>query len=460
MPRSLLLHIGLSKTGSSSIQRVLAQQRQALQALGVYYPTSAGWANHALLPALVCGNKRLLWAFHPIVWEGTTPEARLARFAAEWRAEMDALPPWATRAIVSAEQIGMLMRTDADCLALAAFLRRDFDDIRVLVYLRRQDLHLASAYSQWLRGGVIRPAEVPAGGTDIFPEYDYGEIVRRFGVAFGPDRVIPRIFDRKDLAGGDVVEDFFTVAGFRVEVPPEDPHKNANLSLSLEGQALLHAAGTYLLGRDGNESWRDSPTWRRLAEAVSERYPGRGWQPTRDEAREFIGRFAATNEYVRARYFPDRPSLFSTGFDDLPETPRTLPRDGVVGAALEVLFHEVSVGNLREANGAMARFRLLRQLGDRKGMRSALIRAVKFAPEVLAPHLRLAEMSFADGDIKQAEEHVRAAKAIAPEDEQVVRLDKRVVVALRQAQRAAAGAPAAPPAEAHKPVNAPIRAAQ
>src|SRR5271167_2149586 len=109
MTRHLILHIGLSKTGSSSIQRVLASQREALQQLGVYMPQSPGWANHALLPASLVNDRRALWGFHPATWDGLTPAGRIARFEAEWRAEMAALPDWATRFIITAEQVGGLL---------------------------------------------------------------------------------------------------------------------------------------------------------------------------------------------------------------------------------------------------------------------------------------------------------------------------------------------------------------
>ena len=40
---------------------------------------------------------------------------------------------------------------------LRRFLAPYFDTMRVLVYLRRQDMHAASVYSQKLRGRVITP---------------------------------------------------------------------------------------------------------------------------------------------------------------------------------------------------------------------------------------------------------------------------------------------------------------
>ena len=87
----LVLHIGLWKTGTTSIQRVMAARRAELAALGVHYPRSPGHANHQLLPAAFVPVERL-GDFHPDTWDGMAPASRLARFRTEFDAEMAALP--------------------------------------------------------------------------------------------------------------------------------------------------------------------------------------------------------------------------------------------------------------------------------------------------------------------------------------------------------------------------------
>jgi hypothetical protein len=426
MKRHLILHIGLSKTGSSSIQRVLAEQRPAMEARGVYYPTSPGWANHALLPASLVNDAAILWGFHPGTWEGMTQPARLERFRAEWRAEMDALPDWATRCVISAEQIGGLLREQDEVDRLADTLRPYFDPIEVVVYLRRQDQHVASAYSQWLRGGVLEDPALPPGGTEIHVEYDYGPMLDRYANAFGEAAIRPRIFSRKTLVGGDVVEDFFAVAGFTLPVPPDAPNKNANLGITLEGQALLLMEGRRLAAEAQDANWRDQPTWRRFAEAVSERFAGRGWRPARAEAEAFMARFAATNEQARRRFFPNQATLFDMDFSDLPDQPEAADPARLAPAALELALYEMHRSTVREAEAAMAQFRLMRRLGDRRGMRTNLVRAVKHAPDLLGARIGLVEYFLEEGDMLQAEEHWQAAARISPEEPRLRNLRRRM----------------------------------
>jgi hypothetical protein len=426
MKRHLILHIGLSKTGSSSIQRVLADQRPALQEMGIFMPHSPGRANHGLLPASLVNDTAILWGFHPGIWEGMSREARLERFRREWAEEMASLPAWAERCIITAEQIGSLMRQDNEVQRLADMLHAHFATVQVVVYLRRQDQHLASAYTQWLRGGVMEDPALPEDGPETLFEYDYGPMLARYARAFGQDAVCPRIFSRATLVGGDVVEDFFAAAGFSIPVPDEAPNKNANAGITLEGQALLLAAGRKLTAQTGTTAWRDLPSWRRFAEAVGECCAGSGWRPTRAEAQRFLARFAVTNEQVRARYFPNQATLFDMDMSDLPEQPLHADPGLIAQTALDLAMHEAAHTTNREAETAMGQYRLLKKLDDRHGMRVTLTRAVKFGPALLAPRLALADLFIADGDKLQAREHLAAAARIDPEHPKLRNLQRRM----------------------------------
>ena len=416
MKRPLTLHIGLSKTGSSSIQHVLAGQRAALLAQGVYLARSPGWANHALLPAAVVDDTKVLWGYHPATWEGLSPPVRIARFREEFAAEMSGLADDVARVVITAEQLGGVLREPGEVARLAELLAPYFDPVQVVVYIRRQDQHAASAYTEWLRSGTMRDPGLPAGGVEKHPEYDYGGLLDRWAGVFGQDAVVPRIFARDRLVDGDVVADFLAVTGLALPALADDAPRQSNLSLSAPAQHLLLAAGRRMAARAGETLWRDTPAWRHLASSVSEALPGRGWRPTRAEAAAFLARFDATNERARARFFPGQATLFDTSVADLPAEPAPVPQADVLEAAVDALLHEVHASAQREAQAAMAQYRLSRRLGDRPAMRTCLVRAVKFAPGLLAARLRLAEFFLEDGDLRQAGQHAEAALRIAPED--------------------------------------------
>ena len=422
MSRHLVLHIGLSKTGSSSIQRVLAAQRPALERQNIYLPASPGWANHAMLPASLVQDPRILWGFHPGTWQGLTPAARIAQFRDEFKAEMASLPGWADTIIITAEQIGGLLRTDDEVARLADLLAPYVSSVQVIVYLRRQDQHVASAYSQWLRGGVLAEPGMPQGGPAELPEYDYGGLVQRYGRVFGEASIVPRIFARDRLVQGDVVADFLHLARATLEIPANDPLLQANVSISAEGQRLLLEAGRRLKGGNADDAWRDTPQWRLLAEAVTRALPGRGWQPTRSEAQEFMQRFANTNEIVRRRYFPDQPHLFDMDFSSLAPSRESQQENATSHAAIDVLLAEMKVAASREAEAAMAQFRLFSKLADTQGMQKSLMRAIKFAPELVTARTRMAQMSIERGDRRSAIEHLKVAMRLEPDQPRLVKL--------------------------------------
>jgi len=424
MPRQLILHIGLSKTGSSSIQRVLAGQRDALTAQGVFYPRTPGWENHQLLPASIVADPNALWDVHPGTWEGMKPEARLALFREQFAAEMDGMPAETTRCVISAEQCASLLNTDDDVGRLAALLRRWFDPIRVVAYLRRQDKHAASAYTQNLRVGILADPKLPDGGPRELLQYDYGGLLDRWARAFGESAMVPRIFEREALTGGDAVQDFLNIAGISLDALDDNPDRLANPSVTLAGQELLRRAGRAYEAEGGSRPWRDSPAWRRLTSCITEAMPGRGWTPTRSEAQAFMARFAATNEHARARFFPDRVTLFPENYSDLPETQPHVSAEQITEAALAALMHETATGAKRQAEAAMGQFRLHRRLGEKGPVRANLIRAVRYDPDLLVARLCLAEFFIEEGDLRQAREHAEAALRIAPNNQKAARLDR------------------------------------
>jgi tetratricopeptide (TPR) repeat protein len=437
MPRQLILHIGLSKTGSSSIQRVLAGQRDVLAAQGVFYPRSPGWENHMLLPASIVADPNALWDVHPGTWEGMKPEVRLAQFREQFAAEMAGMPAEAKRCVISSEQCASLLNHDDDVARLAALLRQWFDPISVVAYLRRQDKHAASAYTQNLRVGILADPALPEGGPTQLVQYDYGGLLDRWARAFGDAAMVPRIFERADLTGGDAVHDFLEIAGISLPALQDNPDRLANPSVTLAGQELLRRAGRTLEAQGSDRPWRDSPAWRRLTASITEAMPGRGWTPTRAEAEHFMAKFAATNEHARARFFPNRATLFPEDYAELPETLPAISTEDVADAALAALMYETGAGAKRQAEAAMTQYRLHKRLGEKGPARANLIRAVRFDPDLLIARLCLAEFFIEEGDLRQAKEHAEAALRIAPDNPKAARLD-RLARGERPAKAAAA----------------------
>ena len=423
----LILHIGQSKTGTSSIQRVLGARRAALAALGVCYPSSPGWANHGMLPASLVPLD-MLGHFHPNLWEGMGPEARLARFRREFAAEMAALPANTRLVVLSAEQCGGLLSTREAIGRLRDLLAPLAARIRVVMYLRRQDSHFASGYTQGLRVAQIGPPTLPRVGPERLRHYDYAAQLDDWAAVFGEAAIEPRIFERGRLLNGDVVDDFLALAGIPLAVPADDPDRQSNLSLTPGAIDLVRAMGGALKAGPGGLS-AASPLWRRFIASVSDALPGSGWKPAPAEAAAFLARFEVVNETVRRRWFPDQPTLFAEAPPApapgaAPAPPPPIDTAAALEAACALLVHEIRAAAEREANQLATNGRLLDRLGESGPALNSYRAALRAVPDHPVAQQRLGEAALAAGDRAAAEAHLAVLRRAHPDHALTERLAK------------------------------------
>lgn len=200
----LILHIGTHKTGTTAIQRFMAQNAATLeQRFGLCY-LSTGRPNH---PTITHGHHLLAWASQSD--PGYRDHERMFGTGDVWEPLASELQTRnARRHVVSSEEFDRL--DEHDVSALADRLRDQ--DVRVIVYLRRQDQFVQAMY----RTDVVYSAEARA-----LDEYlqkpptplDYLALLGAWERAFGRERLIVRHYQRGSLAQGDVVRDFCQLLG-------------------------------------------------------------------------------------------------------------------------------------------------------------------------------------------------------------------------------------------------------
>jgi tetratricopeptide (TPR) repeat protein len=428
----LILHIGTSKTGTSSIQRVLGARRPALDAAGIRYVTSPGVQNHLLLPASLVPAESLR-NVHPGVWEGVSPAARLARFRQDFAREMAELPARIHTLLFSAEAFSGMLNTPARIAALRDLLAPHAGEARVIVYLRRQDAHFASGYATRLRVGAAVAPTFPEDGPDRLRQYDYAALLDDWAAVFGEAAVQPRIFEPSSLAQGDVVDDFIAAAGLPLTVPAEEALRRSNLSLTPGALDLLRAVAGQLR-REGGFS-PEAVAWRRLVATVNDALPGRGWRADPAQAARFLARFEAVNEAVRRRWFPDRPSLFR----DMPSAPPAAeaapPNEIDAAAALEAaciaLLREVEAGARREAELQEGLARLQERQGDPAVALGTWRAVLRVAPDHKLAQQRLAEAALEAGRLEEAQARLGVLQRAHPGD----RVTERVARLLARARK-------------------------
>jgi hypothetical protein len=186
----ILIHAGIHRTGTTSIQTILAENRELLRSHGIAYPGED--KNH----------QSLAWALK----RGECPTANLAKLL-ETCAGFESV-------VFSAEDFCILSD-----LGWVHDLSRIYET-RVLFYLRRQDHWMMSWYNQhvkWPFSLHISQMDKTSflGCIDEFHWLDYAKLLGRWADAVATGQVIPAIVEDGQIE--NVVTDLFR----HLQLPPD-----------------------------------------------------------------------------------------------------------------------------------------------------------------------------------------------------------------------------------------------
>lgn len=294
----ITIHIGLEKTGTTTIQGFLNRKRDALLETGILFPTSPGKSNQTLLAAAAMSEKVNIRA-RAIERLGPDFDVALAR---EIKAEIDEAKP--ERLLFSNEHCSSRLHSVEEVRKLKSYLEQFGDAFAVLVYLRRQDEFLLSTYSTSVKSGSVKPFMIPK-GRKLHARYDYRVLLELWGGVFGQEAMRPRLFQPSAWVGGDLLTDFCDAAELDLT---EREAPTRNLSLSAEGLEVLRQINKVSGGeRDG-----------RVVRAAGALTEGPKLSLSTAARREFMRHFEDSNRWVAERFF-DRDDLFEEVQDGLAE---------------------------------------------------------------------------------------------------------------------------------------------
>ncbi|MCA0177118.1 MAG: sulfotransferase domain-containing protein [Proteobacteria bacterium] len=209
----ITLHIGLNKTGTSSIQDMLSMNPGPLGALGIVYPE----------------HGRMGTAHHNVAkWLKKMPgdaDPRQDELGKALCAELANTP----RAILSSEEFHTL--TSRGVKLLSKLLSGH--DVKVYLYVRDHLRYMASWYQQSIQSTHLSLS------FDKFCDYAHAPfmaVADRWAASFGQDNVVLRLYDRAALRNKDVVSDLLYEAlgiddlkGFERKPRDSNPSLSGNL---------------------------------------------------------------------------------------------------------------------------------------------------------------------------------------------------------------------------------------
>lgn len=305
-----IIHIGMPKAGSSSIQEFLKINREALLARGIRYaPLNPAFGSQFELAAtgVVLSGGSIRDEDARKVLQLRTPADERA-YVDRYRAVLDAgLRDWAEPLFVgSSEHILPWMDTPEPIAALDAFLNARFDEVRYVLYLRAQAEHLLSSYSERIRRGET--LDLATHIEKRSKHLNLNHIARRWESVVGVGRLTIRLLTRDALVGGDLIQDFCAVLGTGRDGLTAPPRMNT--ALSVEEIALRRRLNRWLPVRrsGGGENFAYQTALRFAGRRLPR--PGTPLTLTPELRAQIDATFAHSNERLRARRFPGRTTLF------------------------------------------------------------------------------------------------------------------------------------------------------
>lgn len=214
MKKALYLHIGMGKTGTTALQDFFWENRLLLINHDIRYPRygSVAHAHHLLSPHI----PRFLegvWEFKPVSdWAPTLVVAAQKRI------------------LLSSELIAWA--SDEAVRAFCAEVSKWFD-LRVVIYLRRQDNVIMASYNQQIKAGPQK-RRIDQIYLAQVERFDYMKIMAPWVESVGAENVIVRPYERKQFYADDIRRDFMHgVFGIELDDRFQLSNDNANPRLSL-----------------------------------------------------------------------------------------------------------------------------------------------------------------------------------------------------------------------------------
>jgi hypothetical protein len=249
--KSLVLHIGMPKTGTTAIQGFLAHNRKKLIQQKVLYPECGVPVNQhtALVKSIV--SPLFDWVHFNQAIDQFDARNYVVDILAQCesngcnQAILSSEYLWASPAMQAGPNYHLPSQENFDCIRKIVRVCHDifsiFEKIKIVVYLRRQDDWLDSFFNQQLKDGFPIPStnELLNGAKNYLL---YHANLTMWAEYFGKENLVVRNYDC--LPDRDVVKDFVKIARLRSRplIQPKKTQDFVNAKLSRKSVALMQQA--------------------------------------------------------------------------------------------------------------------------------------------------------------------------------------------------------------------------
>ena len=288
-PQTLFLHIGRHKTATTSIQMFLHKNsRTLLKHFQVLYPVTGrkGGPAHHNLASSVRRNP------HPKF----PPEKSFQEYLEELSKEVGKNRK-AKSVVLSSEVF-----TEAPDLKTLQEIESYFPNLKIILYLRRQDQMLESVYSEFIMTGNAKDSMEEWRKKYNKEELNHNALVTKFAVIFGAEKIMVRPFEKVQLFHQDIIKDFLKIIGIESYdrfIELERVYNPANGVTALKVMRFLNQSGVPM---------KDKTVFLRTLRALYQDESKNSLTP--ENANALIDHFAPLNDLIAKHFLNGQEHLF------------------------------------------------------------------------------------------------------------------------------------------------------
>ncbi|MCI8307295.1 MAG: hypothetical protein HFH14_04525 [Lachnospiraceae bacterium] len=293
--KKLYLHIGTPKTGTSTLQHFFSNNREVLENKGIYYP---------------------LWPEYDSLLDGGK-ESTFGNFGWIERVAMDDEHKKEIIEDIFEKYDNVLLSTECIWIETkdkSAFLRWLKDicdiDIRVIVYLRRQDDYLEAQYREYVRVLQFTDSihEVfdcnSASLGEVKETLNYLSILNDMADVIGKNNIIIRPYEKGQFRNNSIIDDFLYLLGLTPDKAYKMPEKNYNPSMSndaLELKRRMNKSGIATI-KELNDCFYETLMIDGIESAISNSPVHFKSMLSAEERSDFMKQFEKSNEQIAREY--------------------------------------------------------------------------------------------------------------------------------------------------------------
>lgn len=313
--KTLYLHIGTSKTGTTTIQTYCGINREQLKSKGVLFPIMPYHYDR------ITKNRNGHFLYAMIYENGVrNKEKEKQVLKQELDYIVDCFKDY-DNVLLSEESIWWATATRRKGLwkYLQEHSQQNNYQVKIIVYLRRQDQFMMSRYNQIIKTDT-------GGGTQRFYEYfkdmngkykcvmNYRQRLDYMAKFFPKENIVVKRFDRSYFYNGDLNADFLHILGIEIDDTFAELPKDENLGISVQSGELKR-----VLNRLGTMTFAENQKLLQMLNECEVLLPKREVSiMTTEHIEKFMKKFIDDNESIAVDYIGDGKPMFNYDYKQKP----------------------------------------------------------------------------------------------------------------------------------------------